>query len=106
VRVRRVDGVRFAGVLGLFWFLLSVAWAQPRPENTADGQSSVTPQSAASSGTPGNGESGDGEAAPATTRRKGGRQAEGTEAPNKFEADPVVKSRYMMEGRTLEVDPD
>ena len=38
--------------------------------------------------------------------RKGGKQAEGSQAPNKFEADPVMKSQYTVEGRPLEVDPD
>jgi hypothetical protein len=51
-------------------------------------------------------DSGDGEGAGARPRRKGGKQAEGTQAPNKFEADPVLKSRYNVEGRSLEVDPD
>jgi hypothetical protein len=38
--------------------------------------------------------------------KRSGRQAEGSQAPNKFEADPVMKSRYQMHGRPLEVDPD
>ncbi len=38
--------------------------------------------------------------------RRRARQAEGSQAPNKFEADPVLKSQYQVEGRNLEVDPD
>jgi len=39
-------------------------------------------------------------------REKHGQNTEGTEAPNRFEADPVIKSRYESGGRSLEVDPD
>ena len=39
-------------------------------------------------------------------REKHGQSTEGTEAPNRFEADPVIKSRYESNGRALEVDPD
>ena len=42
--------------------------------------------------------------------RKGPRirekEAEGTEAPNRFEADPVIRSKYQHKGQSLEVDPD
>ena len=34
------------------------------------------------------------------------KDAEGTEAPNRFQADTVIKSSYKLEGKTLEVDPD
>jgi hypothetical protein len=34
------------------------------------------------------------------------KEAEGTEAPDRFEANTVIKSKYTLEGRTLEVDPD
>ena len=34
------------------------------------------------------------------------KDAEGTEAPNRFHADTVIKSTYKLEGKTLEVDPD
>ena len=34
------------------------------------------------------------------------KDAEGTEAPNRFQADTVIKSTYKLEGKTLEVDPD
>lgn len=34
------------------------------------------------------------------------KDAEGTTAPNRFEAETVIKSRYSLEGKKLEVDPD
>ena len=34
------------------------------------------------------------------------KDAEGTQAPNRFEADPVIKSRYTLDGNPLEVDTD
>ncbi len=37
------------------------------------------------------------------TREK---EAEGTEAPNRFEGDNVIKSQYQRGGQPLEVDPD
>ena len=34
------------------------------------------------------------------------KEAEGTEAPNRFEADTVIKSKFQLDGQPLEVDPD
>ena len=34
------------------------------------------------------------------------KDAEGTEAPNRFEADPIIHSHYHQSGQPLEVDPD
>ncbi len=34
------------------------------------------------------------------------KEAEGNKAPNRFEADTVLKSRYKLNGKQLEVDPD
>lgn len=34
------------------------------------------------------------------------KETEGTEAPNRFEADTVIKSQYQQDGKQLEVDPD
>jgi hypothetical protein len=34
------------------------------------------------------------------------KETEGTEAPNRFEADTVIKSQYKFNGEQLEVDPD
>lgn len=58
-------------------------------------------------------DSGDDEA-PAPVRKtklKGGKRtrekdADGTEAPNRFQADTVIKSQYKLNGQPLEVDPD
>ena len=37
------------------------------------------------------------------TREK---ETEGTEAPDRFEADTVIKSQYKLDNKPLEVDPD
>ncbi|MEN9722096.1 MAG: hypothetical protein RJB38_82 [Pseudomonadota bacterium] len=37
---------------------------------------------------------------------KSSRDAEGTAAPDRFEAETVIKSQYLLDGKTLEVDPD
>jgi len=34
------------------------------------------------------------------------KEAEGTKAPNRFEAEIVIKSQYTLDGQPLEVDPD
>lgn len=34
------------------------------------------------------------------------KDTEGTEARNRFQADPVLKSKYELNGQPLEVDPD
>lgn len=34
------------------------------------------------------------------------KEAEGTKAPDRFEADTVIKSKYQHNGQPLEVDPD
>ncbi|OFZ83205.1 MAG: hypothetical protein A2583_01985 [Bdellovibrionales bacterium RIFOXYD1_FULL_53_11] len=39
-------------------------------------------------------------------KRRVEKEAEGTKAANRFEADPVIKSRYRHGGEPLEVDPD
>jgi hypothetical protein len=44
-------------------------------------------------------------------KSKGGKRtrekdADGTEAPDRFEADTVIKSQYKLNGQPLEVDPD
>ena len=54
---------------------------------------------------------GDGEEAPRPKPRRGRRttrekEAEGSQAPNRFEADTVIKSQYRLDGQPLEVDPD
>jgi hypothetical protein len=39
-------------------------------------------------------------------RRTREKETEGTQAPNRFEADTVIKSKYQLDGQPLEVDPD
>ena len=34
------------------------------------------------------------------------REAEGTQAPNRFDQDLIIKSRYELNGQSLEVDTD
>lgn len=34
------------------------------------------------------------------------KEAEGTQAANRFAEDPVIKSQYRQDGKPLEVDPD
>lgn len=46
-----------------------------------------------------------------TKQTKGGQRnrekdADGTEAPDRFEANTVIKSQYKLHGEPLEVDPD
>ncbi len=95
---------------GLGWSLLVQAVLlalafEPRAQNTPSAnnssQSSATPQESVSEET-------GADSAPTSTRRgrRAARQAEGSQAPNKFEADPVVHSKYQLNGRPLEVDPD
>lgn len=39
-------------------------------------------------------------------KRREQKETEGTEAPERFEADPILKSPYSIDGQPLEVDPD
>ena len=47
---------------------------------------------------------------PVKTAKRGPRreqkETEGTEAPERFEADTIIKSPYSVDGKPLEVDPD
>lgn len=43
---------------------------------------------------------------PAKGKRIREKEAEGSEAPGRFEADTVIKSKYHLDGQPLEVDPD
>jgi hypothetical protein len=43
---------------------------------------------------------------PRSARKDSGKDAEGTAAPNRFEAETVIKSQYTLDGKPLEVDPD
>lgn len=39
-------------------------------------------------------------------KRSREKEDEGTQAPQRFEADTVIKSKYELNGQSLEVDPD
>lgn len=41
-----------------------------------------------------------------TKRVRGEKEAEGTQAADRFEANTVLKSKYRLNGEFLEVDPD
>lgn len=43
---------------------------------------------------------------PKTKRVRGEKEAEGTQAADRFEANTVLKSKYRLNGEFLEVDPD
>jgi len=93
----------FCGAISLLVFFLTTWTLEVR----AQAQASPAPQvSGASVESDGSSDSSESEGSGNRARRKGGKQAEGSQAPNKFEADPVLKSRYQVEGRSLEVDPD
>jgi len=103
---RSMDRLRFA----LGWSLLVQAVlstsafetrAQSTPSASKSSQPVAPPQESTSE------EAGADSASTSTRRgRRATRQAEGSQAPNKFEADPVVHSKYNLKGRPLEVDPD
>lgn len=43
---------------------------------------------------------------PKIKKVRGEKEAEGTEAADRFEANTVIKSKYSLNGELLEVDPD
>jgi hypothetical protein len=45
-------------------------------------------------------------ASPTGVKRTREKEAEGTEARDRFKADTVIKSKYKLDGEPLEVDPD
>lgn len=45
-------------------------------------------------------------AQPKRGKRPGEKETDGSQAPNRFEADTVIKSKYRVDGQPLEVDPD
>jgi hypothetical protein len=76
-------------MIGLALLLASgLAWADPSPRPSP----TVKSTKAAAKKTKGRG--------------KREKETEGTEAPDRFEADTVIKSRYELNGQPLEVDPD
>jgi len=91
---------RFSIAVVLLAFALS-AYAEDTQNKQAEGTSSVAPATEA-------------EVAPAAPKQKtkkrgkvrSEKEAEGTEAKDRFQADTVIKSQYQLDGETLEVDPD
>lgn len=43
---------------------------------------------------------------PKKKKRREQKETEGSEAPGRFEAETILKSRYQLNGEQLEVDPD
>ena len=103
------------GLIALLWLLGTPVWpdepATPAAAAPATTEAPATSTPAAAPDTEAGG--GDGEDAPPVVKqtrkvRRGGREkeAEGTQAPNRFQADTVIKSQYKLDGQLLEVDPD
>jgi hypothetical protein len=90
----------FIGAVGIIFLVGALAWAEPgdlseAPTTAASAQPSQTPR---------------GKRRSVNKKAKGNRvrekETEGTEAPDRFEADTVIKSQYKLDGKPLEVDPD
>jgi len=87
------------------WLIL-IAVSSGALSARAQSQAPVSPPTAGNSSAASN-EGG----APSKSRAKGRRvrekkEAEGTQALNRFEADTIHKSKYQLNGEQLEVDPD
>ena len=81
-----------AGALGIGILLASAALAETPP-------TAVTPNAATPSPRP--------TATPRAKREnRTQKDAEGSTAPDRFEAETVIRSRYTLDGKTLEVDTD
>ena len=85
------------GALGIGILLASAALAETPP--TAVAPTAVAPTAATPS------------PRPTTTPRakrenRTQKDAEGSTAPDRFEAETVIRSRYTLDGKTLEVDTD
>lgn len=85
IRGKWLFGIVFVGAVGLSGLGVSSVQAQEDEESPAATQTSAF-------------------------QKKGKRtretEAEGSEAPRRFEGDPIIKSRYEHNGEPLEVDPD
>jgi hypothetical protein len=96
---------------GAAGFLLSSsvrAQESAAPATAAPATSTTTeaaPASASDSAS-GNAEETDSPKKPGGRRRTREKEAEGTEARDRFKADTVIKSKYKLDGEPLEVDPD
>lgn len=95
--------------LWIIWSALAAlpAWAQEAPETGASGEVESATESLD--------EGGDAEAEPEPepepAKKKKVRivrekETDGTQAANRFKGDPVIRSRYQLNGQPLEVDPD
>jgi hypothetical protein len=94
-----------------FLFSLSVAVADDTSAPATPAAPAVESAPAATPAAPAASSGDEEEAAPAPKPKKVRRgvrekEAEGTQAPNRFEADTVIKSQYKLDGQPLEVDPD
>jgi hypothetical protein len=96
-----------------FLFAANAFSDDPLPVQPIDNQSTpATPATPAIPAAPAATDAEESAAAPvipsAKPKRRGPREkeAEGTQAPNRFQADTVIKSQYKLDGQSLEVDPD
>src|SRR6185295_5184196 len=95
--------------IGLLWLLGTPVFAEeppPAAEPAPAAESPAAPPAAEFSG-----ESEEDQPKPKAKKsskgkRRSEKDAEGTQAPDRFEADTVPKSRYQLNGEHLEVDPD
>ena len=95
----------------LKWFcfgaLMSLAFAvQAGAEESAPGGASATGSGSERQVSSSNSASSSSKKKKGKRARGEAKEAEGTEAPNRFEGDPIIKSKYQLNGEPLEVDPD
>ena len=101
---------------GFVWWITAFIWvsqpvvgaqeAVPPPAEGPTAASGAEPvEAAADEGSDG----GDSDApvpAERKVRRVREKEADGSQAPNRFSGDPVIRSRYKVNSQALEVDPD
>ncbi|MCM2278801.1 MAG: hypothetical protein NDJ89_12065 [Oligoflexia bacterium] len=83
-------------VFSLGFFAGLLAWSGLRAEGVTAPAAPVAPAEAAPKKN----------VRPAKGKRSREKEAEGTEALDRFEANTVIKSHYQLNGEPLEVDPD
>lgn len=96
---------RILGFAGLAGFALGIVFAaQALAEPAADSAPAAGEPAGDAAPAPADAP----ESAPVTSKGKRIREkeAEGSQAPNRFDGDPVIKSKYELNGQPLEVDPD
>ena len=88
----------------VLFFSIRSGWATESESPPAPAWTSSMTQGPASEGTTVSKKS------PKHKKRRGAspgeKDTEGTEALDRFEADTVIKSKYKLDGQSLEVDPD